>query len=71
MTSRALSLAAAAAALAIGAGIFVEVQLDGAPRKEPSTRRAHPDDRVVRPAHGLMLFPLADPDGHVATASSR
>jgi hypothetical protein len=43
----------------LSAGLFYKV--GGSPKQ----RRAHP--HRVRPAHGLMLFPLSDPDGHRAT----
>jgi len=52
-------------AAVVGGGIFAEIALDG---KHPG-RIVHPKAQVhargVGPAHGLMLIPLADPDGRV------
>jgi hypothetical protein len=44
---------------ALSAGLFY--RLGG------SQKHAHPRAHIVKPVHGLMLFPLSDPDGHRAT----
>jgi hypothetical protein len=53
-------------AVAIGGGIYAEIELDGdRPAKASGPRRTHAKHSQPSAAHGLMLYPLADPDGHV------
>ena len=58
-----------AVAAAVGGGIFAGIDFGGRQAAKPS--RA-PQPRVqeapLGPVHGLMLAPLADPDGRVPTA---
>ena len=57
-------------AAAIGGGVASELVVGGHSARRPA-ERARPHGRHYRdgPVHGLMLLPLADPDGHVPTAS--
>ena len=66
MTSSAKIVAVVALA-AVGGGIFAGIDLHGkTPAKQPERARVH--RTPIGPVHGLMLIPLADPDGHVPTA---
>jgi len=56
----AAALLVPALAGALSAGLFF--RLSGG-----SAQQSHVRAHVVRPVHGLMLFPLSDPDGHRAT----
>jgi hypothetical protein len=66
VTRPAWLLAGGLGALALGGGIAGGLVHTG---PQATSGRARPADRVsgsrVAPAHGLMLFPLADPDAHV------
>ena len=61
------SVLATLLAFAISGGIYAEIDLDGGhSSKTPGSQRARPmDAQPSGAAHGLMLYPLADPDGHV------
>jgi hypothetical protein len=56
-----------ATAAAVAVGVTSELQLGGKERSHPltSTHARHFRDG---PAHGLMLLPLADPDGRLSIA---
>ena len=56
-------------ALAVaGGGIFAGIKLHGkTTAKQPA--RAKIREAPMGPVHGLMLVPLADPDGRVPTAN--
>jgi hypothetical protein len=55
----AAALVVPALAGALSAGLLIGI--GGSPKQ------VHAHRHIVRPAHGLMLFPLSDPDGHRAT----
>ena len=66
MTSSA-KVAAVAALAAVGGWIFAGIDLHGKPEpKQPARAKAR--GAPMGPVHGLMLVPLADPDGRVPTA---
>ncbi len=66
MTSSA-KVAAVVALAAVGGGIFAGIDLRrGAAVKPPARAKVH--EAPMGPVHGLMLAPLADPDGRVPTA---
>jgi hypothetical protein len=67
MSSAARLTALVAVAAAAGGGIFAAIDLHGHPRAKPSTS-SKARNGPVGPVHGLMLIPLADPDGRVPTA---
>ena len=67
MTSSA-KVAAVVALAAVGGGIFAGVDVRGRGAVKPPAR-AKVREAPMGPVHGLMLIPLADPDGHVPTAN--
>lgn len=66
MTSSA-KVAAVVALAAVGGGIFAGFDLRGGAAVKPPAR-AKVREAPMGPVHGLMLAPLADPDGRVPTA---
>lgn len=67
MTSPA-KIAAVVALAAVGGGIFAGIDFHGkTTEKQPV--RAKVREAPMGPVHGLMLVPLADPDGRVPTAN--
>jgi hypothetical protein len=67
VSSPARVAALVAVAAALGGGTFAGVDFGGSQAARPvSTPRAH--QAPLGPVHGLMLAPLADPDGRVPTA---
>jgi len=67
MTSS-VKVAAVVALAAMGGGIFAGVDLHGQAAVKPPAR-AKVRGAPMGPVHGLMLVPLADPDGRVPTAN--
>jgi hypothetical protein len=67
MTSS-VKVAAVVALAAVGGGIFAGVDLHGRAAVKPPAR-AKVREAPMGPVHGLMLVPLADPDGRVPTAN--
>ena len=65
MTSSA-KVAAVLALAAVGGGIFAGIDLHGRAAVKPPAR-AKVREAPMGPVHGLMLAPLADPDGRVPT----
>jgi hypothetical protein len=60
-------VAAVVALAAVGGGIFAGIDLHGkTTAKQPPRAKVH--EAPMGPVHGLMLVPLADPDGRVPTA---
>jgi hypothetical protein len=69
MTGHRSLVALGAAALVVGGGIFAGIDLGGGKAvKPPKAPRPHARRAPLGPVHGLMLVPLADPDGHIPTA---
>jgi hypothetical protein len=69
MTVQASVVAVGAAALAVGGGIYAGIDLSGGNAVKPaSAQLPHTRRAPMGPVHGLMLVPLADPDGHIPTA---
>lgn len=56
-----------ATAAAVVAGVTSEIQLSGKERSHPRTT-THTRHYRDGPVHGLMLLPLADPDGRLSIA---
>jgi hypothetical protein len=50
---------------AIGGGVYTEIALDGHSSKPSMRARTSSPDKGTPGAHGLMLYPLADPNAHV------
>ena len=69
MTGHESLVAIGAAALVVGGGIFAGIDLSGDKAVKPANApRPHVRRAPLGPVHGLMLVPLADPDGHIPTA---
>ena len=69
MSSAARLTALVAVAAVAGGGIFAAIDTHGHARAKPSTSsKAQARNGPLGPVHGLMLAPLADPDGRVPTA---
>ena len=69
MTDHRSLVAVGAAVLVVGGGIFAGIELGGAKAVRPANPpRQHARRAPLGPVHGLMLVPLADPDGHIPTA---
>jgi hypothetical protein len=56
--------AAGLLALGIGGGVAAVI-INGHTHTKSGGSDGRPHAKHVRPAHGLMLVPLADPDAHV------
>lgn len=61
--------AAAAVVLLAAGGAAAAIVVGHHGIKQVPRPKASAPKRTVRPAHGLMLFPLADPDAHIRDAA--
>lgn len=68
MSSPARVVALVAVAAAVGGGTFAGVDFGGPQAAKPSRAPRRVAGAPLGPVHGLMLVPLADPDGRVPTA---
>jgi hypothetical protein len=69
VSSPARLAAIVAVAAAVGGGTFAGIDFGGRQSSGPSKApRPRAQEAPLGPVHGLMLAPLADPDGRVPTA---